>query len=123
MVTAYVGALFDALGQVRWQREVIFRSMSVPECLCDAHDAHQLHLELNLTQAVKHLRSVAQRVRKIHHWVILTSLNSSSISTVILPQVLNELVLGLRGLLEDLLLHGLLEAREKGLQIVRLLAD
>jgi len=62
VVLAKVRALADAGDDVLVEREVVFSLIAVPKLLRDAHDAHQLHLKLDLTDTVEHLRGILDRV-------------------------------------------------------------
>ena len=55
MVSTQVGALLYTLYYVWAEIEIRLRHESVLKSLNHAHDSHQLHLELNLAQIVKHL--------------------------------------------------------------------
>ena len=47
--------MFDALDEALAEEEVVLIAICVPQRLSPAHDLHQIELELDLTEAVKHV--------------------------------------------------------------------
>jgi len=55
-----VGALLDRLNDTLTEEEILLNLTSLTNCLCYAHDAHQLNLELDLIQAIQNVLWILQ---------------------------------------------------------------